>query len=387
MKKRILFVDDEPRVLEALRRILRSQREFWEMTFVGRPEAAWERLMDGGYDAVVSDIRMPGLSGLELLSRLQATPATKDIPVVMLTGLDDGGLKSRALELGAADLLHKPVDPADLRARLRSVLRLKACQDQLRAWNRLLEEKVRQRTAELFQSRLDIIWRLGKAAEHRDEETGHHVVRVGYYSRAIAEAMGMESAFAETLFLAAPLHDIGKIGTPDAILFKRGPLTSGETAVMRQHCQIGARILSEECGIRRAFLRDCADASDRVQPTRNPLVDMAASIALCHHERWDGRGYPRELAEEQIPLESRIVAVADVYDALTSRRPYRGAYPERRALEILEDETAGHFAPEVYASFLKALPAVRDIQRNYADGLARDASEAEAAPPEELLCR
>jgi putative two-component system response regulator len=357
------------------------------MAFIGRPEAAWERLLAGGYDAVVSDIKMPGMSGLELLSRLQATPATKDIPVIMLTGLDDGGLKSRALELGAADLLHKPVDPADLRARLHNVLRLKAYEDELRAWNHLLEERVRQRTAELFQSRLDIIWRLGKAAEHRDEETGHHVVRVGYFSRAIAEALGMDSAFAETLFLAAPLHDIGKIGIPDGILFKRGPLTPGETATMRQHCHIGARILSEECRIRKAFLRGCGEAAGNVESARNPLVDMAASIAFCHHERWDGKGYPRELAKEQIPPESRIVAVADVYDALTSSRPYRAAYPEHWALEILDEEAIGHFAPDVYAAFLKALPAVREVQRKYADSLAKDAKQTEAAPTEELVCR
>jgi len=387
MKKRILFVDDEPRVLEALRRILRSQREIWEMTFVGRPEAAWERLAAGGYDAVVSDIKMAGMSGLELLSRLQATPATKDIPVVMLTGLDEGGLKSRALELGAADLLQKPVDPADLRARLHNVLRLKSYQDELRAWNHLLEERVRQRTAELSQSRLDIIWRLGKAAEHRDEETGHHVVRVGYFSRAIAEALGVDSAAAETLFLAAPLHDIGKIGIPDVILFKRGELTPGETATMRQHCQIGARILSEECRIRKAFLRGFGEARESAEPARNPLVDMAASIALCHHERWDGKGYPRELAKEQIPLESRIVAVADVFDALTSSRPYRAAFPEHWALEILDEEATGHFAPDVYAAFLKALPTVREIQRKYADSLARDTKETETTPVEELVCR
>lgn len=385
MKKRILFVDDETRVLEALRRILHGQSDVWEMTFVGRPEAAWETLLAGGYDAVVSDIRMSGMSGLELLGRLQAAPATKDIPVVMLTGLDDGDLKTRALELGAADLLHKPVDPADLRARLHSVLKLKSYQDELKAWNRRLEERVRQRTAELFQSRLDIIWRLAKAAEHRDEETGRHVVRVGHYSRVIAEAMGMDSASVETLFLAAPLHDIGKIGIPDEILFKPGPLTAAETAVMRQHCQIGARILSEECGIRKAFLRDYGGDAKCIPPARNPLVDMAASIALCHHERWDGKGYPRELAREQIPLESRIVAVADVYDALTSSRPYRTAYPEHWALEVLDDEAKGHFAPDVYAAFLKTLPTIRKILRDCADSLAPCETSRESVLPTELV--
>jgi putative two-component system response regulator len=213
------------------------------------------------------------------------------------------------------------------------------------------------------------------------------VVRVGYFSRAIAETMGMDRGFMETLFLAAPLHDIGKIGIPDVILFKAGPLTPNETATMRQHCQIGARILSEDCRIRRAFLRGHAPVPETAESFRNPLVDMAASIALSHHERWDGKGYPRELFHEQIALESRIVAVADVYDALTSPRPYRAAYPERWALEILEDEAPGHFAPDVYAAFRKALPALREIQKRFADSLLKDEQAEKTAFAEELVLR
>ena len=253
MKKQILFVDDERPVLDALRRMLRSQRDIWDITCVDRPEVAWELLMQNRFDAVVSDMKMPGMTGLQLLERIQQTQQTKDIPVVMLTGLSTRELKRQALELGAADLLDKPVEPEDLVARLRSVLRLKSYQDELKSHKECLERKVEERTSDLFHARLDIIWRLGKAAEHRDDATGNHVIRVGCFSRVIAETLGMQRDFVETLFLAAPLHDIGKIGIPDAVLLKRGPLFPDEWDVMKQHCRIGANILREDSAAKRAF--------------------------------------------------------------------------------------------------------------------------------------
>lgn len=210
MKKHILFVDDEQPVLDALRRMLHSYRGVWDITCVDCPEAAWKLLMENPVDVVVADIKMPGMSGLELLERIQQTKHLKDLPVIMLTGLSTRELKRQALSLGAADLLNKPVEPEDLVARLRSVLRLKSYQDELKAHNELLERRVEERTSDLFHARLDIIWRLAKAAEHRDDATGNHVIRVGCISRAIAETLGLDRDFVATLFLAAPLHDIGK---------------------------------------------------------------------------------------------------------------------------------------------------------------------------------
>ncbi len=359
MKHDILFVDDEVRVLESLRRMLHAQRGVWEMTFMSRAEAAWEHLLDQGADAVVMDVKMPGASGLDLLARMQQAERTRDLPVVMLTGLADHDLKRRALELGAADLLSKPVDPAELVARLRSALRLKSCRDELKAHNALLEQKVEERTQELAHSRLDIIWRLGKVAEQRDEYTGNHVVRVGFYSRQIAEALKMSHGFQEMLFLAAPLHDIGKIAVADRVLLKPGPLNDAESAAMRQHCYAGARILKEDALVRNAFFSWRAMDSQAVTGStgcppeyRNPILEIAATIALTHHERWDGNGYPEGLAGENIPLESRIVAIADVYDSLTSTRPYRIAYPEERAVRIIREGAASHFDPQVHAAFL-----------------------------------
>ncbi len=388
MKQHILFVDDEVRVLESLRRMLHSQCPVWEMAFVDRPETAWAHLMEHGADAVVMDVKMPGTSGLELLSRMQQTEQAKDLPVVMLTGLADHDLKRRALELGAADLLSKPVDPAELLARLRGVLRLKCCQDELKTHNALLEQKVEERTLELAHSRLDIIWRLGKVAEQRDEYTGNHVVRVGFYSRQIAEALKMNHGFQESIFLAAPLHDIGKIAVPDRVLLKPGPLNDAESATMRQHCYAGARILNEDALVRKAFFHwRAVDSQSAVPEFTNPILETAALIALTHHERWDGNGYPEGLGGESIPLESRIVAIADVYDSLTSTRPYRIAYPEERAVQIIREGAASHFDPQVHAAFLNALPHLRMIREQFVDAHFLTQQLEETWDEENLVCR
>lgn len=378
---RILFVDDEQAVLNGLRRMLRPYHDLWEMRFTDRPEAAWEQLLGAEFDVVVLDVRMPGMSGLELLGRMRQNGPTKDVPVVLLSGLSDHHLKRQALDLGATDVLNKPVAVLDLLARLRSTLRLKSYQDELKACNQRLEQTVQERTEALYHSRLDIIWRLGKAAEYRDEETGNHVIRVGCSSRIVAEALGMDRHFVETLFLAAPLHDIGKIGIPDRILRKEGPLSPGQWALMKQHCAIGARILREDCKIRAAFRqwRGTSSASE-TEGFGNPFLEMAADIALSHHEWWDGGGYPQGRAGEAIPLEARIVALCDAFDAMTSRRPYKEAYPEEDALKIIGEAVGTQFDPYVYAAFVEALPEVLSIRERFAD--VADAPHA----PEEPSC-
>ena len=195
------------------------------MTFIRRPETAWQQLLDSAYDAVITDLKMPGLNGMDLLERIRHNDKTKDIPVVVLTGLNDRGLKEKALDHGAVDLLNKPVQAGNLIARLRNALQAKASQDDLRAANDLLADKLRRQDLDLAHSQMRVICRLGMAAEFRDEDTGNHVIRVGCYSRVIASAMGMPRPFLEMLLLAAPLHDIGKIGIPDNVLLKPGPLT------------------------------------------------------------------------------------------------------------------------------------------------------------------
>jgi len=401
VKRRILFVDDEPAFLEGLRRGLRGQRDAWEMHFVQSADEALQAVEGVDFDVVVTDVNMPGRDGLELLVALRESDRTRAIPVIILTGRGERDIKRRALDLGATDLLNKPVEREDLVARLRSVLKLKAYQDELKAQNEILDRKVRERTTELEESRLAIIWRLAKASEYRDEETGNHVRRVGWYCRALAEALGMPSDFVEMVFLTSPLHDIGKIGIPDRILRKRGGLTPAEWRVMQRHCEIGAAILlhegkrgkavfSEETGRavappratgglpasvgdrRASGTRRSASVSDWGEEAAlslipNPFLEMAATIARAHHERFDGGGYPAGLAGEAIPVEARIVALADTYDALCAERPYKPAFPEAKALRIIGEEVGSHFDPRVYAAFLASVDTLRSIRVELSD--------------------
>lgn len=368
MKKQLLFVDDDPPVLASLKRVLRSQQSDWEMTFADHALAAWERLLQSPFDAVVTDVCMPEVSGLELLERIRQTEQTRNIPVVVLTGLGDDQLKQRALELGASDLFHKPVKPGELVARLNGVLSEKLEQDRLRSLVDMLQRCVRQQGQRLVQTRLEMICRLANVAEWRDAEMGNHVVRVGCYSRAVAAQLGFDRAAQEFLLLAAPLHDIGKIGVPDRILFKPGPLTPGERTVMEKHCVIGERMLRDRTEGLIPQL-DSHFATDRQETWQDPVLDLAATIALTHHEHWNGAGYPMGLSDRQIPLESRIVAICDVFDALTSRRPYKQPSSEEDSLKILDDKAGSHFDPTVHAAFRQAWPEIRSIRARFADGV------------------
>ncbi len=368
MKPGIVFVDDEPQVLEGFRRMLSCMDDEWKMTFVSSADAALGHVHAEPYDGIVSDLRMPGKDGFELLAELRSSELTKDIPVIIVTGAGEHDLKRRALELGATDLLHKPVDREDLLARIQSMLRLKSAQDELKRHNAMLEQKVRERTAELEASRLEIIWRLAKAGEYRDEETGNHVMRVGCCCRVLAQELGMDRGFVELVFLTSPLHDIGKIGIPDRILMNTGKLSPEAWRTMQGHCAIGAAILLQRAKGMEPFLAwQTADASEQTMCSDNLLLEMAARIARGHHEWWDGSGYPDGLAGEDIPLEARIVAVADVYDALGSTRPYKPAYPEDKVLAVMREENGAHFDPHVFAAFERSLDEFRSIRAQYSD--------------------
>jgi len=324
---------------------------------------------------------MPTMSGLELLRKIRETEATKDIPVAMLTGLSDYGLRDQALELGAIDLIEKPADARHIVARLTSMLRLKSRTDDLKALNDRLLRTLLERDAEIVRSRLSLMCRLAKAAEQHDVDTENHVIRVGCYAREIADAMGLDPSFQETLLLAAPLHDIGKVGIPDSILRKPGKLSSEERAVMERHTTIGARILREQPAALTSLLQRHSIAC-LFDGSEDPALDMAASIAIAHHERWDGTGYPRKLAGSQIPLAARIVAIADVFDALCSARPYKEAYAEERAVGIVHDGAGSHFDPHVYTAFHECFPRIRSIRRSASEdhdqpGVAGEPSEDE----------
>ncbi|MBI9092879.1 MAG: response regulator [Desulfobacterium sp.] len=365
---KILFVDDEPNILNALSRMLRHKRTMWEMYFVQGVEEALEILRTKEIDVVISDISMPVRDGFDLLTTIRSTTELCDIPFLMLTGLDETDLKRKALDLGATDLLNKPANREDLIARINNMLRIKAYQDEIRAQNVRLDLKVKERTAELESTRLELIWRLGRAAEYRDTDTGNHVVRVGYYCKVLAEELGMPHGFIESIFLTSPLHDIGKIGIPDRILLKKGKLSAPEWKIMKQHCKIGGDILSQDtvnwapsATWQVLFSKPASKKSD------NPFLKMAKTITLTHHEHWNGNGYPWGLSGNEIPIESRIVAIADVYDALFSKRPYKVRYETSKVMEIMRQNNGRQFDADVFASFEKILDLFCDIRTQFVD--------------------
>ncbi|GAX59514.1 response regulator receiver modulated metal dependent phosphohydrolase [Candidatus Scalindua japonica] len=367
-KRKILFIDDESNVLDGFRRMLRNQRKEWDMSYIGSVDAALELIEERYFDVIVSDIKMPEKDGFELLKILHKSERTRNIPVIIITGCNESDMKCRALDLGATDLLNKPVCREDLLARLHSVLRLKSYQDELNNQNKILEHKVRERTIELENSRLDILWRLGKVAEFRDEETGNHVIRVGWYCKIIAESLGMRSDFVEMLFLTSPLHDIGKVGIPDEILLKGGRLNHDQWEIMKRHCIIGSEIFNQDYVGMKSFLAwSWKNEHKRYNNENNPLYKMASSVTMTHHEKWDGTGYPKCLAGDEIPLASRIVAISDVYDALCSERPYKSAFSENEALTIMGKEVGLHFDPDVYHAFAKSLSEIRIIKEQFSD--------------------
>ena len=362
-KQKILFVDDEPHFLSSIERMLHAYQAKWDLDFATSVDEAYTKVLNKNYDAIVSDITMPQKSGFDLLRMLQQTPETSYVPVIILTGNAEAALKREALSLGATDLLNKPIMREDLVARLHSILRLKHFQDQLAEFNEQLAAKVKERTRELELSRQDLMWRLAKAAEYRDEETGDHITRVAVYCLTLAIQLGLDSESAERIFLASPLHDVGKIGIADAILLKPGKLTPEERIIMQTHTGIGAAILTEAPQGMHYLL---GEHDELIQTLANePLKQVAANIAMSHHEKWDGSGYPKGLKGDEIPLEGQIVAVADVYDALRSIRPYKPSFDVDKVMGIIRSERGKHFAPLVLDAFEKVQPEFEEIRVKY----------------------
>lgn len=350
---RILFVDDERGILDSIRRTLRVVEPAWSLHFALSVKEARLILSHTPVDVVVTDVTMPAETGFVLLRHVRETKALSQIPVIVLTGLADADLKRRALECGAIDLLAKPIHREDLVARLRSVLRLKHHEDALALMNATLESQVMDRTREIEASRTDLVLCLAMAGECRDPETGRHVIRVGRYTQFLARAIGLPPELVESHYRASPLHDIGKIGVPDDILLKPGPLSPRERQQMESHCEIGHRILTAPTGLAVAFQKAAAHSGDAASSLRppNPLLALAAEIALCHHERWDGSGYPRKLRGDAIPVSARIVALADAFDAITSARPYKPAHSPAEAGPLIRQAAGTHFDPALVAAF------------------------------------
>ncbi len=339
----ILIVDDEPVNVRLLEQML-ALDGYRNVLGITDPRETLTRIAEQGTDLLLLDLNMPHLDGFQVLQQLRALALPP--AVLVLTAQSDSPVKLRALRSGARDFLTKPIDMAELMARVRNLLEVQRYQVYLHRQNTVLEEKVRERTRELHDTRLEIIHRLGRAAEYRDNETGLHIIRMSRYSQLLGQLAGMDESETELLLHASPMHDIGKIGIHDRILLKPGKLDAEEWAIMQTHARIGADLLDGHPA---------------------PILQMARDIALTHHEKWDGSGYPDGRVGEGIPLVGRIVAVADVFDALTSARPYKPAWPLEHALAYLSEQRGRHFDPRLVDLFLGNLDAFLAIRARYAE--------------------
>ncbi|HHB75331.1 MAG TPA: response regulator [Desulfobulbus sp.] len=340
----VQVVDDNERNVKICREIL-EMADFRVVT-AENGRVGLKIARDLSPDVILLDIMMPVMDGMEMLRKLREDSIIRHIPVLMLTARNTTEDVVQALDHGANDYLTKPFSEEELEARVRTLCRMKKAEDGIREQNEILEHKVFERTAELEATRLEIVRRLGMAAEYRDNETGDHIIRMSKMCMKLGQLYGLTRERQELLLNASPMHDVGKISIPDAILLKTGKLTPEEWEIMTEHTIIGARLL---------------DGHD------SALMCMARDIALTHHEKWNGSGYPAGLHGAEIPLEGRIVAIADVFDSLTSKRPYKDPYPFHVAFDIMEQERGKHFDPELIDIFLQHGDEFERIKRENSD--------------------
>lgn len=331
LRGRVLIVDDQDVNVLLLERMLRGAG-YESIASTTDPREVCDLHARNRYDLILLDLQMPGMDGFQVMEKLRELEPDGYLPVLVITA--QPGHKLRALQAGAKDFISKPFELAEVLARVRNMLEVRLLHEALRDDNDALEQRVRERTADLRESQLEILFTMTRAAEHRDEDTGAHVKRISYYSQALARMLGRDEEFVDRIFFASPMHDIGKIGVPDHVLLKPGGFTPEEWEVMRGHTLMGARILGEG---------------------KSPYLKMGGEIALNHHERWDGRGYPNGLRGEAIPVSARIMNICDVYDALRSRRPYKPAFDHRTAMEVISRGDGrtqpGHFDPAILSTF------------------------------------
>lgn len=358
----VVIVDDDIFGLALLKTLVASAGHVDVHTF-SDPLDALDWCRANALDVLITDYEMPGISGVELVTTLRAEPRTRDVPMMMITAVENREIRYLALECGANDYLNKPLDAPEVRARVHNMLAVSAGQKAQERRAEELAHEVRIATASIVKREREIVLRLSRAAEFRDLETGSHIMRIAHSSVSIARALGLSVDEQEQLFLASPMHDVGKIGIPDQILLKPGRFDEGEFAIMQQHTVIGHRILAG---------------------SQSPLLQLAAEIALTHHERFDGAGYPHGRAGEEIPIAGRIVAVADVFDALLSRRPYKKAWTVDEALGMIRDGRGRQFDPTCVDAFLAAVPEILATRDRFAEEAA---SEAEASPLRQLAAQ
>ena len=344
----VVVIDDEFTSRLILDKVLRSvQKNIIVKTFAD-PITALAWIRDNQPDLIIVDYMMSGMTGLEAVQQMRRIYSLEGVPIVVVTSLEERDVKYQVLESGATDFISKPIDPYECRVRCRNMLHMRLQQKIILHRSQFLEQRVAEATEQIRQREQETLLRLAKAGEYRDEETGNHIVRMAKYSRLIAEGLSLEEERCDLIEVAAPMHDIGKIGIPDHILLKPGRLTPDEIDIMKTHPLIGFHIL---------------------QNSPSKYLSMGAKIALSHHEKYDGSGYPHGAQQDEIPLEARIVAVADVFDALTSRRPYKTPWSNDAGLTYLITNKGKHFDPDCVDAFVAQFSEASLIQQQIQDAV------------------
>lgn len=344
---RVLIVDDAKANIDILVAALRDR---YRLSVATNGPTALAQVKANPPDLILLDIMMAGMDGYQVCSKLKADTTTSGIPVIFISAMHEVEDKSKGFALGAVDYITKPFEIVEVQARVRTHLSLKHAMEALSNQNLVLDAKVRERTKALRDTQLEVIYRLSRAAEYRDNDTGLHIKRMSHFTRAISAAMGCDEDTCSLFFHASPMHDIGKIGIPDHILLKPARLDPEEWSTMKTHTTIGAEILSGHDSL---------------------LIRTAQAIALTHHEKWDGSGYPAGISGEEIPFAGRIVAVCDVFDALTSQRPYKQPWPLDEVLREMRACSGAAFDPAIVDVFLKTLPTLLSIKERFEDEKTR----------------
>lgn len=343
LSAKILLIDDNVLNVQILKKIL-SDAGFTQITLTTDATKAFSLYQDIDPDLVLLDFKMPHFNGIEVMEQFKSIDPDGYLPVIMITAEQDESLRGRAFQAGAKDFLNKPYDRLDVVLRSRNLIEVRKLYTHIRGQNQSLEENVKVRTQELYQTRMDVVWRLAKVAEFRDEHTGVHINRMSRYAYEISKAINLNIGQCELIQNTVVLHDIGKVAVPDSILLKPGPLEPQEFEIMKKHTIWGAQMLRDSDS---AFLK------------------MAETICLTHHEKFNGTGYPHQLKGEAIPLTGRIAAVADVFDALTSERPYKRAWTTEEAFKEIQNLSGNHFDPALVKAFMSVRKEIEVIYSSY----------------------
>jgi two-component system response regulator RpfG len=355
----VVIIDDQATTLKLLTKIITdistAEGHIEVEAFLDERHAvSWIKHHD--VDLVVLDYRLPCLDGLKIIEMIRMMPQHANLPIIMVTALDDREIMYKALDAGATDFLRKPIDYRECQARCRNLLHMRDQQLELQNLNINLQSRIEESLNEILQREKETLHYLARAGEFRDAETGYHINRISRYTRLIAETIGMGSTFCQLIEHSAPMHDVGKIGIPDHILLKAGKLSDDEWSIMQTHTSLGYEILSG---------------------SSSEFMQMGASIALYHHEKFNGQGYPHGISHDEIPIEARIVAVADVFDALTSVRPYKKAWTLQAAFDYLLSQSGLHFDPHCIEAFRDMHDEVEAIYNEYLDGRMNIAKDSQ----------